>query len=60
MSGSSLISIERRRFAALIDALKLAHYALKISRCFGCGPTDSYVIAAKIEQALREGQEVRS
>ena len=60
MSGSSHISIERRRFAALIDALKMARDALKYARLYRCGNTDNYIIAAQIERALAEGQEVHS
>ncbi len=60
MTGATHISIERRRFAALIDALKMARDALKYARLYQCGHTDNYVVAAKIERALAEGQEVRS
>jgi hypothetical protein len=60
MSAPSHVSIERRRFAALIEALKMARDALKYARLYQCGNTDNYVVAAKIERALADGREVHS
>lgn len=60
MTRPTHISIERRRYAALIDALKSAVFALKAARIYHCGHTDNYVIAAQIERLLAEPQEVRS
>ena len=59
MTTHGFISLEKRRYAALIEALKEAHYALFTARCFGCGPSDSYVIAARIKRVL-EAEEARS
>ena len=60
MTVTCLVSIERRRFAALIDALKLAQFALRTGRLFGCGPTDSYSIANRLTAALKDAEEVLS
>jgi hypothetical protein len=60
MTTSCLVSIERRRFAALIDALKLAQFALRTGKLFGCGTSDSYRIAERLASALRDAQEVLS
>ncbi|MEQ1694825.1 MAG: hypothetical protein ABL901_03195 [Hyphomicrobiaceae bacterium] len=60
MRPDTYISIERRRYAALIDALKLARETLKWGRLFHCHSTDSYTVADKIERVLAEGREVRS
>ena len=60
MSGATHISIERRRYAALIEALKSAVFALKTARIYHCGHTDNYVIASQIERLLAEAQAVRS
>jgi hypothetical protein len=59
MSAPTFISIERRRYAALIDALKSATFALKAARIYHCGNTDNYVIARNIDRLLAESQEVR-
>ena len=59
MSGPTFISIERRRYAALIDALKSASDALKWARIYHCGHTDNYIIAKQIDRLLAEPQEVR-
>lgn len=59
MTFHSHISIERRRYAALIEALKLAQFALRTARQFGSGPTNSYIIAAKLADAIKDAQEVR-
>ncbi|HXM33719.1 MAG TPA: hypothetical protein VN920_00895 [Pyrinomonadaceae bacterium] len=52
MSALTLVSIEERRYAALLGALRLALFALNIAPRFKAGLTDSYRIAAQIEQAL--------
>jgi hypothetical protein len=52
MSAPNLVSIEERRYAALIDALRQALFALNIAPRFKTGLTDSYRIAAQIERAL--------
>jgi hypothetical protein len=59
MNGATHISIERRRYAALIEALKSATFALKAARIYHCGHTDNYVIAKQIDRLLAEPQEVR-
>jgi hypothetical protein len=59
MNGATHISIERRRYAALIEALKSATFALKAARIYSCGHTDNYVIAKNIDRLLAEPQEVR-
>jgi hypothetical protein len=59
MNGAPHISIERRRYAALIEALKSATFALKAARIYHCGHTDNYVIAKNIDRLLAEPQEVR-
>ena len=60
MKGATHISIERRRYAALIEALKSATYALKAARIYQCGHTDNYVIAKQIDRLLAEPMEVQS
>lgn len=60
MTVSAIVSIERRRYAALIDALKLAQFALRTGRLFGCGPSDSYAIANRLSIAVKEAEEVLS
>ena len=56
-----IITLERRRYAALIDALKLARYALVRSRRrFDCPPHDHYSVAHTIDLAIADAQEVRS
>jgi hypothetical protein len=60
MNGATHISIERRRYAALIEALKSATFALKAGRIYHCGHTDNYIIAKQIDRLLAEPQEVRS
>lgn len=52
MSALCLVSIEERRYAALLGALRLALFALNIAPRFKTGLTDSYRIAAQIERAL--------
>jgi hypothetical protein len=65
MSNQPLITIERRRFTALLEALKLARYALHRSgRRFDCPPHDHYSVAHTIDLAIAQntgiGSEVRS
>lgn len=65
MSNAPLITIERRRYAALIEALKLARYALlRTGRRFDCPPHDHYSVAHTIDLAIAQntgiGSEVRS
>ena len=61
MTEQILTTIETRRLAALIDALKLARYALlRSGRRFDCPPHDSYSVAHTIDVAITDAQEVRS
>ena len=65
MTEPLMITIERRRYAALIDALKLARYALvRSGRRFDCPPHDHYSVAHTIDVAIAQGvateMEVRS
>ena len=65
MTEPSLITIERRRYAALIEALKLARYAiLRTGRRFDCPPHDQYTVAHTINVAIADAatadREVRS
>ena len=65
MTEQILTTIETRRLAALIDALKLARYALlRSGRRFDCPPHDAYSVAHKIDLAISDanlaGREVRS
>ena len=65
MTEPSLITIERRRYAALIEALKLARYAiLRTGRRFDCPPHDQYSVAHTIDVAIADAatadREVRS
>lgn len=61
MTEFPLITVEKRRFAALIDALKLARYALlRSGRRFDCPPHDAYSVAHTIDVAISKAQEVRS
>ncbi len=56
---ASVITIERRRYAALIDALKLARYALlRTGRCFDCPPHDQYTVAHTIDVAIADAARV--
>ena len=56
MTGTPMITIERRRFAALIEALKLARYALlRSGRSFDCPPHDKYTVAHTIDVAIAQG-----
>ena len=57
----SVITVERRRYTALIDALKLARYAiLRSGRRFDCPPHDMYSVAHTIDVAIADAPEVRS
>jgi hypothetical protein len=58
MNGATHISIERRRYAALIEALKSATFALKAARIYHCGHTDNYTIAKRIDGLLAEPMEI--
>ena len=65
MTEPLMITIERRRYAALIDALRLARYALHRSgRRFDCPPHDHYTVAHTIDLAIAQNTgtacEVRS
>ena len=65
MMDPTIITIETRRYAALIDALKLARYALlRTGRRFDCPPHDQYTVAHTIDIAIadatRADREVRS
>ena len=60
-----VITLERRRYAALIAALKLARYAiLRTGRRFDCPPHDKYTVAHTIDVAIADAAksacEVRS
>ncbi len=47
------ITLERRRYAALIEALKTARYALlRSGRRFDCPPHDKYTVAHTIDVAI--------
>lgn len=55
---SPVITLERRRYAALIDALKLARYAiLRTGRRFDCPPHDPHALAHTIDLAISQAQE---
>jgi hypothetical protein len=59
------ITIEIGRYAELVDALKLARYALlRSGRRFDCPPHDHYTVAHTIDVAIAKntdvGSEVRS
>lgn len=54
-----VITLERRRYAALIEALRLARYALlRTGRRFDCPPHDHYSVAHTIDVAIAQAQEV--
>ncbi len=54
-----VITLERRRYTALIEALKLARYAmLRSGRRFDCPPHDKYTVAHTIDVAIADAQEV--
>lgn len=53
-----VVTLERRRYAALIDALKLARYAiLRSGRRFDCPPHDPHSLAHTIDLAISQAQE---
>ncbi len=55
MTDLPLITLERRRYAALVDALKLARYALiRTKRQFDCPPHDHYSVAHTIDKAIAD------
>jgi hypothetical protein len=61
MSNQPLITIERRRFTALLEALKLARYALHRSgRRFDCPPHDHYSVAHTIDLAITQNTGIGS
>ena len=61
MTEPLMITIERRRYAALIDALRLARYALHRSgRRFDCPPHDAYSVAHTIDVAIAKNTEIGS
>jgi hypothetical protein len=61
MTELPFITLERRRYAALIEALKLARYAiLSTRRRFDCPPHDPHALALTIELAIAEAKEVRA
>lgn len=56
---ASVITIERRRYAALIDALRLVRYAiLRSGRRFDCPPHDQYTVAHTIDVAIADAARV--
>ncbi len=56
-----LITLERCRYAALIEALKLARYAiLRTRRRFDCPPHDPHALALTIDVAIANAQEIHS
>ena len=61
MTEQILITIEKRRLAALIEALRLARYALvRSGRRFDCPPHDQYSVAHTIDVAIANAQEIHS
>ena len=57
--AASVITVERRRYTALIDALKLARYALlRTGRRFDCPPHDQYTVAHTIDVAIADAARV--
>lgn len=53
--AAPVITIERRRYAALIEALRLARYAIMRSgRRFDCPPHDRYTVAHTIDLAIAD------
>lgn len=57
--GPSVITLEKRRYAALIEALRLARYALlRTGRRFSCPPHDHYSVAHTIDVAIANAQEI--
>lgn len=65
MTDRPTITVERRNYAALVEALKLARYALlRSGRRFDCPPHDQYSVAHTIDLAIANAakaeMEVRS
>lgn len=61
MTQFPVITLERRRYAALIDVLRLARYAmLRSGRRFDCPPHDPYTLAHAIDAAIANASEVLS
>lgn len=55
IEAAPVITIERRRYAALIEALRLARYAIMRSgRRFDCPPHDRYTVAHTIDLAIAD------
>lgn len=55
------ITIEIGRYAELVDALKLARYALlRSGRRFDCPPHDHYTVAHTIDVAIAKNTDVVS
>jgi len=55
---TATIVLERRRYTALIEALRLARYALvRSGRRFSCPPHDHYSVAHTIDVAIANAQE---
>ena len=61
MTEPTFVTVEKRRYAALIDALKLARYAmLRSGRRFDCPPHSHYAVAHTIDVAINQATEVGS
>ena len=65
MSEVAFITLERSKHAALVEALRLARYALvRTKRRFDCPPHDHYTVAHTIDlaiaDAVRTEKEMRS
>lgn len=59
MTELSTITLERRRYAALIEALRLARYAiLRTRRRFDCPPHDPHTLAHTIDVAIANAKEI--
>lgn len=60
MTELPTVTLERRRYAALIEALKLARYAiLRSGRRFDCPPHDPHAVARTIDVAIQQAKEIR-
>lgn len=58
MTEVPLVTIEKRRLAALIDAARLARYALlRTGRRFDCPPHDPHSLAHTIDLAIANAKE---
>lgn len=59
MTEFPTITLERRRYAAQIEALKLARYAvLRSARRFDCPPHDPHSLARTIDSAIINAKEI--